>query len=291
MSTRSQRFKLSEHPWVSLIVLLIIMVSTLLACSTIVQRMEVAGYEISPVIETASGMVVGALLFFGVVPYVFGLPHERTSLERYFSAIGLQRPKSITRLAVVTVPCIAILFSSWLLASFVYASLRGWDLAVFATQMMDVSRALPPCNWSIITSIGSIWEEVLLRGIFLTILLERHTERESIGLSALAFGGIHILNLMNGPPTAELLIGVLAQILWAAMYGLFYGYLFVKTRSLIPCMVLHYVGNGYISFWWYTPFASFMQYTALMLMFYIGVLPTISSLLWVRYATRLGAPS
>ena len=52
------------------------------------------------------------------------------------------------------------------------------------------------------------------------------------------------------------------------------------------CMVLHYVGNGYISFWWYTPFASFMQYTMLMLIFYIGVIPTILSILWIRYATR-----
>jgi len=283
---KEKGFKLSRYPWVSLVVLVVLMVSTYIASKILIQRIEFTGFEINPIIETAFGTIVGTILFFGIVPYILGLPHKRASLSGYLSAIRLQRPQSYYKLAIVTVPCIAILFTSWLLASFVYASMKGWDLAFFATQIIDISRALPPQNWSIVTAIGSIWEEVLLRGIFLTMLLEKHTERKSIGLSALAFGGIHILNLMNGPPTTELFIGVLAQILWATMYGLFYGYLFIKTRNLIPCMVMHYVGNGFISFWWYTPYASFMQQTILMLIFYIGVFPTILSILWVKYANR-----
>ena len=130
---------------------------------------------------------------------------------------------------------------------------------------MDTSRALPPKNWSIVTATGSIFEEVLLRGIFLSMLLKRHAERKSIVLSAAAFGGIHILNLMNGPPTTQLFLGVFAQILYATFYGLFYGYLFIKTQNLIPCMIMHYVGNGFISFFWYTPNASFQVYTMLMI--------------------------
>jgi membrane protease YdiL (CAAX protease family) len=281
-----KRSRLSKHPWVSLFVLVFLMVSIYLTAKILIQRIELAGYEINPILDTAFGTIVGCILFFGIVPYVLGLPHERTSLSDYFSAIRLQRPQSYYKLAIVTVPCIAILFTSWLLASFVYASMRGWNLSFFATQIIDISRALPPRNWSIITAIGSIWEEVLLRGIFLTMLLKNHTECKSIRLSAIAFGGIHLLNLMNGPPTTELFIGVLAQILWSISYGLFYGYLFIKTQNLIPCMVMHYVGNGFISFWWYTPNASFLEYTMLMLIFYIGVFPTLLSILWVKYATR-----
>lgn len=287
MAAHAQRSTLSKHPWVSLIVLVILMVSSYLASKIFIQRIEFAGYEINPIIETAFGTIVGIILFFGIVPYVLGLPHERTSLSGYFSAIRLQRPQSYYKLAVVTAPCIAILFSSWLLASLIYNQLfLGGDLALFTRQLMDTSRSLPPRNWSILTAIGSIWEEVLLRGIFLTMLLDKHTERESIGLSAGAFGAIHILNLLNGPLTTELLAGVLAQILWCTFYGLFYGYLFIKTRNLIPCMVLHYVGNGFISFWWFTPNAPFPVYTILMLVFYIGIFPTISSIAWVKHASR-----
>jgi len=283
-----ERSSLSRHPWVSVVVLVALMVFSLIIFRKLFQTISLAGFEINPIIETAVGMIVGIIVFFGVVPYVLGLPQGRTSITRYLHAIGLRRPQSTSNLMVVTLPCIAILFSSWLLASFVYNQLfLGGDLAFFISQLMDTSRALPPRNWSIVTAIGSIWEEVVMRGIFVTMLLDKHTERESIGLSALAFGAIHILNLLNGPPTTELLIGVFAQILWCTLYGLFYGYLFIKTRNLIPCMVLHYVGNGFISFWWFTPNAPFPVYMILMLVFYIGLFPTILSIVWVKNASRV----
>jgi len=259
-----RRSWLSRHPWVSLVVLVVLMVSTYIASKILIQRIEFTGYEINPILETAFGTIVGIILFFGITPIVLGLPHGKTSVSEYLYTIRLQRPQSFYKLAVFTLPCIAILFSSWLLASYIYNQLfLGGNFTYFITQLMDTSRALPPKNWSIITATGSIFEEVLLRGVFLTMLLERHTERKSIVLSAGAFGGIHILNLMNGPPTTQLLIGVFAQILWSTLYGLFYGYLFVKANNLLPCMVTHYVGNGFISFFWFTPNARTATHTTL----------------------------
>jgi len=288
---KERRSWLSKHPWVSLAVLVFLMVFSLIASRKVLQIISLSGYGINPIIETVFGMIVGGILFFGVVPFVLGLPYERTSLSEYLSAIRLQRPQSFYKLVFITAPCIIILFSSWLLASFIYNQLfLGGDLALFFSLLMDVSRALPPKNWSIITATGSMFEEVLLRGIFLSMLLKRHTEWKSIVLSAGAFGGIHLLNLLNGPPTTQLLIGVLAQILWAFSYGLFYGTLFIKTDSLIPCMIMHYVGNGFISFFWFTPNASFQVYTILMLIFYVGIFPTILSILWVQYYSHLIVP-
>ena len=250
--------RLSKHPWVSLVVLVVLMVFCLIGGRKLVEVISLAGVIVNPIIETAIGMTVCIILFFGVVPYVLGLPFRRMSLREYLHDIGIRRPQSISKLVLITLPCIVILFSSWLLASFIYNQLfLGGDLAFFVSQLLDTSRALPPQNWSIVTSIGDIFQEVLFRGIFLAMLLDKHTERVSIGLSAGTFGAVHLINLLNGPPTTELVIGVLAQILWCTSYGLFYGYLFTKTRNLIPCMVMHYVGNGFISFWWFTPQASF----------------------------------
>jgi membrane protease YdiL (CAAX protease family) len=279
-------FKLNEHPWTSLVVLVILMVSFLVTSKKIIQWIGSKGYEINPIKETAFGTLMSVLLFFVIVPYALGLPHKRTSLKDYLGAIQLQKPQSWVKLAFFTLPCIAILFTSWFVASLIYNQLiLGLDLSFFLSQLMDTSKALPPENWSIITATGSIFEEVLLRGIFLTMLLKRHSERKSIALSAAAFGGIHILNLLNAPLTSQLLFSVFGQILFTSSYGLFYGYLFIKTQNLIPCMILHYIGNGFISFFWYTPNASFQVYTMLMLLFYIGVFPTIMSIIWVRYVS------
>jgi len=280
--------RLSRHPWISIVVLVTFMVFSGIMGKKLVQALSSSGLGINPIIESTIGMMISITYFLGVVPYILGLPHKRTSVTEFLQVIRLRRPQSISNLAVVTLPCIAILFTSWLLASLVYNQLYlEGDLAFFISQLMDTSRALPPRNWSIFTAIGSIWEEVLMRGIFLTMLLDKHTERISIGLSALTFGMIHIVNLLNGPLTTELLVGVLAQILWCTMYGLFYGYLFIKTSNLIPCMVMHYVGNGFISFWWFTPNAPFLVYMALMIIFYVGLFPSIFSIMWVKYASRV----
>ena len=39
----------------------------------------------------------------------------------------------------------------------------------------------------------------------------------------------------------------MGQIVWAFIIGLFYGYVFVSTRSLLPPMIVHYLSNVFIS--------------------------------------------
>ena len=80
---KNRGFRLSEHPWISLFVLVVLMVSSLIACRKFLQIISLTGYEINPINETVFGTVVGIVLFFGIVPFVLGLPHERTSLSEY----------------------------------------------------------------------------------------------------------------------------------------------------------------------------------------------------------------
>ena len=139
------RSRLSRHPWESLVVLVVLMVFSLIVSRILVQAIPLAGFVITPIIETTVGMIVGIIVFFGVVPHVLGLPQGRMSLNGYLNSIGLRRSESLSNLIVVTLPCIAILFSSWLLVSLIYNQLfLGGDLAFFISQLMDTSRALPP---------------------------------------------------------------------------------------------------------------------------------------------------
>jgi len=62
----------------------------------------------------------------------------------------------------------------------------------------------------------------------------------AIVVSALTFGVGHIVNLLNG---AEL-IPTLLQICYAVSIGYLFVILFLKSKSLIPCIVTHALMNS-----------------------------------------------
>ncbi|MFX0108124.1 MAG: lysostaphin resistance A-like protein [Candidatus Hodarchaeota archaeon] len=285
--TNKDRSTLSRHPWISIVLLVALLVFSLITTRLLIGGLMQLGVIFSPITESLVGISVGILVYFGLVPYGLGLPQRRTSIREYMHTIGIRRPKSLTKAMILIVPCTAFLFLSWLLASLSYNYfVLGQNWAIFLDQLWTTSRAVPPQNWAMVTSLGVYLEEVIFRGILIKMLSERYSEHATITLSAVAFGVVHLLNILNGPLSIELVIGVLAQIIFVSIYGLFYGYLFVKTGNLLPNIILHYIGNAFISFFWYTPGASWPVYTILMLVFYIGPVPTILSIMWVKYASN-----
>ena len=79
-------------------------------------------------------------------------------------------------------------------------------------------------------ALAPITEEVLFRGLFLSILLKTHTERQAILLSVLIFVSVHQIQSLHQ-------IGVLA------ILGLILGIAFVKSRNLLLCILLHSLWN------------------------------------------------
>ena len=80
-----------------------------------------------------------------------------------------------------------------------------------------------------ITLVGPIAEELLFRGAVTKELLRKYNPSTAIVISGLLFGLIHI-----NP----------AQVLGASIIGIFLGWLYWRTGSLIPCMVLHIFNNA-----------------------------------------------
>ena len=80
---------------------------------------------------------------------------------------------------------------------------------------------------------GPIVEELLFRGAITKVLLRNYNPSTAILLSALLFGLIHI-----NP----------AQVFGASIVGLLLAWIYWRTGSLIPCMVLHILNNG-LSVW------------------------------------------
>ena len=67
--------------------------------------------------------------------------------------------------------------------------------------------------------------------------------------------------------------------------GLFYGYVFVRTRSLLVPMIVHYLGNVFIgSLTAYLQSRASIEMQALYgVIFSLGIVPTTLMILWARF--------
>lgn len=86
----------------------------------------------------------------------------------------------------------------------------------------------PVASLVLLTVAPPIVEEALCRGLLLRAMLKRWSVTRSVVLSALVFGGIH-LNPW--------------QFFYATWLGLLLGWVYVRTRSLGLCVVLHALNN------------------------------------------------
>jgi len=92
-------------------------------------------------------------------------------------------------------------------------------------------------------------EEYLFRAIILTKFERITTQGMAIVLSALVFGSVHIpinfffATLMGQPFD---LIGGTINLIFQTFAGMILGIAYAKTRSLIPCMIAHYLMNYFV---------------------------------------------
>ena len=192
-------------------------------------------------------------------------------------------------LVLLGISCYIILALSQVAASCMYRLFEGQTISwSFFRQAFDFQRDLPPGSPSLLISIPSIFEEIVFRGIVLTVFLSKYSKRKSIIFSSLGFGLIHILSLAVGGE----LVWVLGQVVWAFTIGLFYGYVFVKTRSLLPPMIVHYLGNVFIS-----TLVGYIQIRASIevqvlygVILSLGVVPTALIILWARFFSSRWLP-
>ncbi|MBE0699514.1 MAG: CPBP family intramembrane metalloprotease [Anaerolineaceae bacterium] len=113
----------------------------------------------------------------------------------------------------------------------------------FIRSTFVLANELPPRSSRWFFSLPSIFEEVAFRGVILALFLRFYDQPKAILFSALGFGIFHIFGLLEGRE----LVWVGGQIVWAAILGLFYGYVTLKTGSLLPAMLVHYLGNLFMS--------------------------------------------
>lgn len=87
-------------------------------------------------------------------------------------------------------------------------------------------------------NIGFI-EEIIFRG-FLFKMMEKDNAKAAIAVSSVTFGIGHIVNLFNGAQ----LVPTLLQMCYAISIGYLFVVIFVKSKSIVPCIIAHSVNNS-----------------------------------------------
>ena len=88
-------------------------------------------------------------------------------------------------------------------------------------------------------------EELIFRGLLFQAMAKDGI-KSAIIVSSVTFGIGHIVNLVNGSG-AELLPNLL-QVLYAVAIGFAFVMIYWKTKSLLPCIIVHSVFNGLSAF-------------------------------------------
>lgn len=277
--TRS--FRLHEHPWLVLVAVPAFEVLAILVVGSLFGVLALPDSPAMGVLRETSFHLLFVLVF---APFVLRLPGGRQPLADYLDEIRLTRIRPLGRLLLLGGSCYLLLALCQAAGVVVYRLTLGEPLtAGFLLGVVDVSGALPPGSWGLLVALPAALEEVTFRGVLLFALLHRFPERRAVVASAAAFGLIHLINLPLGPGHAP--VWVFGQVGWATLMGLFYADVVLRSDSLLPAMLVHYLGNAFVG-----SITTYLQATAPVetqalygVLFTFGLVPATLLVLWARF--------
>lgn len=100
----------------------------------------------------------------------------------------------------------------------------------------NLLKALPSV---VAFAMAGLLEELIFRGLLFKAMC-RDNEKAAIIVGSLTFGMGHIVNLLSGAPVLDTLL----QIAYAAAIGYLFIIIFLKSGSIVPCIIAHCVING-----------------------------------------------
>ena len=173
------------------------------------------------------GMAVGQMTFILGPPLVLAL-------------LFTSRPGLTLRLALPRTRYLVLALGLALAINPLVAELRVWVEHIFPVpeqvkRLLEEMVAKIPDLWTgllLLALIPAVCEEVAFRGYILSALERGHPTRSAILLSAILFGFMHVL------------ISLFAQLFNATLLGIVLGWLAVRSRSLLPGIVFHFLNNG-----------------------------------------------
>ena len=273
------KFQLYEHPWLALIAVTLTIILSAILTGIIIHVLIRISFESTTgqFVELTSYHI---LTVFLITPFILHLPMGKRTFNQYLDDIQLRNIQPFIQLILLGLSCYCILALSQISASIVYRFFEGLPINLnFIQHTIDISGDMN--IQGLFLSIGSIFEEMEFRGVVLAVFLSKYSKRESIIYSSVGFGVFHLLNLVHGFD----LVWVIGNVVWAFTLGLFYGYIVIKTRSLLPPMIVHYLGNLFISsLTGYIQINASSEIQALYgVVLTFGLIPVTLMILWTRF--------
>jgi len=271
-------FRLSDHPWISLAALWGIGIAVLILFGITANQVGVP--EDAPYRPLITPTLAHILVLFAIVPFVLRLPNGNTTFRKYLDDIRLSRIHPFLPLLMLGISSSLIVLLVLSANSFVFRLIQGLPLnAAFFRRVINLGLDLPPQSLSYIMAFPAIFEEVSWRGVMLVLFMKKYSAKKSILITALGFGIFHILNLLGGVEPDF----VIRQVIFGSFVGLFYGYLVLRSDSLMPAMLFHYLVNMFIGsfthyFQHYAPAGTQILYSLINLPCAVIIL-----ILWVKY--------
>ena len=224
---------------------------------------------------------VMALLWLFIVRKSLGLPNRKESLREYSKTIGLKPDKKIGRNIILGISCSIIYFTSTYITGNIFGNYI-FDLdVIFGTPRIIGNNINFGWFLFIIMLIPGIWEEVSFRGVITKLNLRKYSQTTVIIVVSIFFGLFHYINFLMGNDL--LYTGI--QVVYATLLGFLFGYLFIKTRSLIPSIILHYLLDSLGQLFTYVGFNSFLNFV-LFAVIGVGIIPTVLGMLLVKLVVR-----
>ncbi|KKK62237.1 hypothetical protein LCGC14_3006350, partial [marine sediment metagenome] len=226
-----------------------------------------------------------ALFLLFIVPKGMKLPDLTFSFKDYAEKIRLSTLKPIMRNILIGVGsfiifCIIVLIGAVTLGNY-----------VFSPEILFRNPSFAGLGWFlfVIMLIPGIWEEIAYRGVIFPMLSKKYSLKTSIIISSLIFGFAHSFNILNlifsGLDFFIILFYVGAQIIYATFLGVAFAYMYIKTKSLIPGIILHYlidsVGQLFLN-----TLISDIFLEGIFLICFVGVIPAILIVIFVKFAVK-----
>jgi membrane protease YdiL (CAAX protease family) len=185
-------------------------------------------------LEYLPGKLLGAIAYFVaagiwalyVVPRVLGLPNGRKPFPEYCADIRLLPIAPAGRNILLGLLLAALTLSSILLAALLTRHfVLDWSFVAPLRWVKGLTRG--------------VWEEVFFRGIMLAILMRTYTRRKAVLWTTAVFALVH-LNVM------DVSFAAVVDVVSIFFIGLLLAYVVLKTGSLLPAIVFHYVHDVFV---------------------------------------------
>ena len=230
------------------------------------------------------------LLWLLVVPRSLRLPIGKSNFKEYLRSVKLISPlvykeSKFVMNIILGLSCVAIYYSSAL----IFGNILGnyvFDPSIVFGPPRIVSGGII-FGWSIffIMLIPGIWEEWGFRGVLIPLNSKKYSKLTVLIITSVVFGIYHLVNILFGQDW----IYTLFQALFATAFGFLFGYIFIKTNSLLPSIIMHYLVNSLGQL-----FVNTVPYNelsaALYLIFGVGVVPAILGMTLVYIITKFAFP-